>query len=358
LFALSCKSKNDNTTIKKINFLEDNKPFVLSTYFSNLKAEALKGDELVGKIDKILVTDENIIVSDFYLMKSLKIFSLKGDLLAYRNYIGDESVGLSEITDFDVFEDILYVFDAFKSKLFKFNLSLELIDEISIQGKFNNFMINTNGLYFFKQGKDIEGERIVFFSHDFSVKYTLLDKAEMNTNVVFSSSNYFTQMDTGSFVFAHPLYPYIYYFKNRKIQKIELDFNERFIDVSQVESLNPLDKLNFVNNFEGYYDLKNGIRLTDDKILFSLKFNGRAGYILIDIKNNFMIFYDKIINDLKKIPSNIYFSSNSTDQVWYYMNEDQITSFYKYNLNKISSKDKILLTNDKNRQIIFILDYK
>src|SRR5690606_38185974 len=98
---------------------EESVPLNLSSYFGSDAPTLLHSEVPIGAIDKVVVTDNLIIVSDFHLMKSLKVFNSKGYLIRSRDDIGEEGpMGMSEITDFDVFNGYIFVLDAHKRKIY------------------------------------------------------------------------------------------------------------------------------------------------------------------------------------------------------------------------------------------------
>ena len=63
-------------------------------------------------------------------------------------------------------------------------------------------------------------------------------------------------------------------------------------------------------------------------------------------------------NDLKKVPSTITFSGNSSKGVWYWMDQQDVEKFYSINSHKISNSDRIQMSDDKESKIIFQMEYR
>ncbi len=357
LTGVSCSS-NQRDAIEKIHFKTSPEPIPLSRYFSSISTHNLQSDKPIGSIDKIIFTQSNVLVSDFYIMKSLKVFDRHGKLLASRDDIGEGPLGLSEITDYDVLNDTIYVLDAHKRRIYLFSMDLSFLSEYTVPIAANNFIINQKGMFLLRQGENAQKGRILHYSHDMQLIESILPIEEVNTQMVLSNTVFFTKINDSSFVFTNPFFPNLYIYKDGKMEKIELDFNGNFININDLSRMDPLDKLHFVNNYEGFYNLTNGIKLTDTEFLFSIRYRKKDGYLKIDLEGMEMVYVDKIKNDLMKLPSKITFSGNSTSEAWYWINQDELEKFYLLNNSRISQDDRIETSSDKEYKIIFQLDYK
>lgn len=353
---LSCSSKNDESLA--VGLRKSSTALLLSDYFSSATAHSLQSEQPIGAIDKLLVTDSGIFVSDFYLMKSLRAFDQNGLTLAYRDDIGEGPMGLGEITDFEVYRDTIYVLDAHKRKLLRFTKNLETLDELDVPVPCSNFTINDAGIFLFRQGKEATEGRVVQLSHQMDLIKSLLPSDEFNTELVVSNTGFFTQINSTDFAVSNPFYPYLWVYRGNEMEKIELDFNGQFIDAEEMENMGPLDRLGFVNSFEGFYNLAHGIKLNNSEFLFSIRYRKKNGYLKINLDRMEMAYHQSIKNDLMKIPSTITFAGNSGKGAWYWMNEEDLGKFYRLNASKIPEKDRIPLTGDPESKFVFRLAYQ
>ncbi|SFB24989.1 hypothetical protein SAMN04489723_10685 [Algoriphagus aquimarinus] len=356
LFIISCSSNKEKST--EIRLRKSSTPIQLSKYFSSISPNLLQSDEPIGSIDKLVTTDSHILISDFNLMKSLRVFDQTGVQLAYRDDIGEGPMGLSQISDFSVYKDTVYVLDGFRKKILRFSLELETLGEMDVPIPSNNFLINQAGIFLLRQGEDAEEGRLVHYSHQMDYINTLIPSEELSTQLVFSGTNFFIPINDSSFVFYNPFYPYIWIYRNQNLEKLEMDFNNQFIDVNVLANMEPLEKLRFANTFENFYNLSNGVKLSDTEFLFSIRFKKKNGYLQVDLNTMEMIYMDQIKNDLMSTPSTITFSGNSGNQAWYWSEQEVIEKFYYLNNRKIPSIERMHLSSDKESKFVFQLRYR
>lgn len=146
---ISCSEKNGNVSEEGFSLIKAEKPMQLSTYFSDITAVVLDSSEVVGKIDKLIVTDSIILISDFDVMKSLNVFNLEGKLLHSRDDIGEGPFGMSQINDFCFYNGRIYVLDGAKRYIYIFDKELNLIEELPIKYLANNLWVNEEGIYIY-----------------------------------------------------------------------------------------------------------------------------------------------------------------------------------------------------------------
>lgn len=354
---ICCSSKQEELS-NEFRLRKSSTPLNLSKYFNSISTNPLQSDQPIGSIDKMVATDSHIFISDFILMKSLRAFDKNGIQIAYRNDIGEGPMGLSEITDFTVFNDTIYVLDAYQRKILRFSQELETLDEYDLPIACNNFLINKAGIFLLRQGEDVEIGRLIHYSHQMDYINTLIPSEELNTQIVFSSTNFFIPINETSFMVFNPFYPNLWIYKNRSMERLELNFNSQFINVNELAKMEPLEKLHFVNTFEDFYNISNGIMLSNTEFLFSIRYKKKDGYLKVDLNTMEMTYLDQIKNNLMMVPSTISFSGNSPKRAWYWMNEEDLEKFYNLNGSKIPSNEQIKLSSDKESKIAFQLNYR
>ena len=342
----------------KITLIKQSLTQPLSSHFNSNIPILLESEEPIGAIDKLLITKENIILSDFYIMKSLKVFDSKGKLKNSRNDIGEGPFGMSEITDFDIYQDTIYVLDSYKKKIHKYTILLDHVGEIDVPISCNNILINKEGIFLLRQGGEGTEPRITQFDHKLKSSKPISGASEANTSIMLSNSNLFTKLTDSTFVFSHPFVSSIWIFKNEQIEKMELNFANKFIDTEALSKMHPLDKLNAVNDFEGYYNIMNGVKLNDNELLYSIRHQKKNKYLKVNLATQTMEVLENIKNDLSKSPSTISFGGNSSSSAWYWMELDDLQKFYSLNGHKIPESDRIASDQDKENKVVFKLIYK
>lgn len=357
ILVTGCKDKTKSLD-NKITLIKQSLTQPLSSHFNSNTPILLESEEPIGAIDKLLITKENIILSDFYIMKSLKVFDSKGKLKNSRNDIGEGPFGMSEITDFDIYQDTIYVLDSYKRKIHKYTILLEHVEEIDVPISCNNFLINKKGIFLLRQGGEGTEPRITQFDHKLKSPKPVLSSEEANPPIMLSNSNLFTKLTDSTFVFSHPFVSSIWIFKNDNFEKMELDFENKFIDTEEISKMHPLDKLNFVNDFGGYYNIMNGIKLNEQEIIYSVRHQKKNKYLKINLATKSMTVLEKIKNDLSKSPSTISFAGNSLTDAWYWMDLADLQKFYSLNGHKITQSDRISSDQDKETKVVFKLIYK
>lgn len=130
-------AKTDNPLIKKFDIIQ------LETNEKNL----------IGFINKILITGENILILDKKRSKSVFNFNYSGE---YLGKIGSDGNGPQEYSfiedmDLDANENI-HILDLRKTKILKFKMSGDYISEKKFSFKTHKFSVLDNNSYIFDQG--------------------------------------------------------------------------------------------------------------------------------------------------------------------------------------------------------------
>jgi hypothetical protein len=352
----SCKSPEQKTP-GLITLSKSENALELGSYFSNIETILFDQNQLVGQIDKLIVTDSVMVLSDFDLLKSIKVFDRKGGFLVAKDDFGDDPLAMGYFDDIEVFEEKIYVLDGNKRKIHVFDLGLNLLEEISIIQPASGFLINRNGIFLYHM---IENP-------DFSFQLSFLPHGEkelkglvsFNTNLTESpfSGSFFVKMNEDQFVHYNPGLDSIYVFAGKKYESFKIDFGSQFIDLNQSKELHPVERLRFYNEFEGYKQLSSGVKLGEELVLFGVSYGNKPHYLLVDLKNQKAVLHKSIKNNLKPLPSNIFFNGNSDKLAWYYQSAEQIEKFYEWNDSKIPEKSRMTLPEDIESNVLFLLKY-
>jgi hypothetical protein len=352
----SCKSR-DQKNPGFISLTKSEKALQLGTYFSNLETVLFDQNQLIGQIDKLVVTDSLIVLTDFDLLKSIKVFNRKGGFIASKDDFGDDPLAMGYFDDFAVFEEKIYVLDGNKRKIYLFDYGLNLLDEIPISNPASGFLINRNGIFLYQM---IENP-------DFPFQLSFLPHGEKEPKGLISfnsklaespfAGNFFVKMNEDQFVHYNPGLDSIYVFSGENYESFKIDFGGQFIDLNQSKDLHPVERLRFYNDFEGYKQLSFGVKVGEGLILFGLSYGNKPHYLLVDLENHKATLFKTIKNNLKPLPSTIFFSGNSDKHAWYYQSAEQIEKFYELNDSKIPVENRIKLPEDPESNVLVLLAY-
>ncbi|MCH6199953.1 6-bladed beta-propeller [Aquiflexum sp. LQ15W] len=354
--AFSCKSP-DKKTSGLISLSKFEEALQLGTYFSNLETVLFDQNQLIGQIDKLVVTDSVIVLTDFDLLKSIKVFNRQGEFMASKDDFGDDPLAMGYFDDFAVFEEKIYVLDGNKRKIYLFDFQLKLLDEISISNPASAFLINQNGIFLYHMIENPDFPfQLSFLSHSGKEPKGLISFNPKLAESPFSGS-FFVKINEEQFVHYNPGLDSIYLFSGEKHESFKIDFGTQFIDLNQSKDLHPVERLRFYNDFEGYKQLSDGVKLGEGLILFGLSYENKPHYLLVDLENQRATLYKTVKNNLKPLPSTIFFSGNSDKHAWYYHSADQINKFYELNDSKIGVEKRIKLPEDLESNVLVLLDY-
>ncbi|QDH80448.1 hypothetical protein FKX85_15925 [Echinicola soli] len=357
-------NKKDNTkdgeiieTIKVGQALSQELKF--SDFFKTITPVQLDPNHIVGQIDKVVVKDSLIFISDFYLMKSLKVYDFNGKLLSERDDIGEGPYGMSEITDFSYYKNKLYVLDGTSRRILIFDKDLNDLGTFNIKELANNLWVDDSGIYLYYQNR-LDGIDFNFSLYDHEGKWIedFFPKTDKLNETILSGEEFFFPVED-EVIHYHPYIDSLYIIEDRTINKIRIDFNNNFLPYEYFDISHPVERLKKVNSFNGYYKISNGIKLTKNKFLFTILYNRRQKILLVDLEKNVGIVYKSLKNDLANLPSTgINFKGNSNDFAWYYQTYDQLNRFYQLNKRLIDKEDWIFNgATDKETPVIFICKY-
>jgi len=354
--AISCTSP-DKKTSGLISLSKSEEALQLGTYFSNIETLLFDQKQLIGQIDKLIVSDSLIVLTDFDLLKSIKVFDRQGGFMASKDDFGDDPLAMGYFDDFAVFEEKIYVLDGNKRKIYVFDIGLNLLDEIAISNPASAFLINRNGIFLYHMIENPEFPfQLSFLEHGGKRPKGLILFNPKLAESPFSGS-FFVKMNEEQFVHYNPGLDSIYLFSGEKHESFKIDFGTQFIDLNQSKDLHPVERLRFYNDFEGYKQLSFGVKVGEGLILFGLSYENKPHYLLVDLENQKSTLFKTIKNNLKPLPSTIFFTGNSDKHAWYYQSADQIEKFYELNESKISLENRIKLPEDPESNVLVLLEY-
>ncbi|SIO23492.1 6-bladed beta-propeller [Algoriphagus halophilus] len=352
----SCLSKESR---KEIRLAKVNKPLNLATYFSKMKAIPLDSSVTVGQVDKVIIAQDKIILSDFNIMKSLRVFDLNGKQLAYRDDIGEGPLGMSEISDFCIYEQKIYVLNGARKHIYTFDLELNQLEDIDLAYSAGSLKVTNEGILTYHQNfsedninsfnqYDLQGNLI----QGFYPINSELDKPYVGNEEFLVRGN--------ELIHYHPFVDSLIILSNLAIKaSYFLDFEDQFYPLSEYTSIShPLDRLKKFNEFKGYKNINHGIGLPDNKYLFSIIHDHTHKFLLINLTTHNMMLYEKLKNDFLTLPSQIKFMGNDENQAWFTIDPVILDQFYRINYDKINEEDMLINPGIEHNPIIFIAEFK
>ena len=266
--------------------LDKTKPeILLSELFESVTPIALETTEesLIGRIDKIIVTDEYIMVFDLWIAKSLLLFKRDGSFVRKIGHKGGGPGEYSSISDFcyDNTTGTVYVLDHNSNRVYLYNIhtnsflkSIQLSDNgISRHVYHQNGELytdlsafkNKNEQYLLNRRNQVTG----------SIEEAWLDLETYSKNIdliggsPFLFGKPFLFGDGNSFKFNTTFMEGIMSFEKGKITpflaftpKYTLNMNDlKKVDIINIESVLDLDKTNKVFNITYYFEHKDLIFL-------------------------------------------------------------------------------------------------
>lgn len=356
LALFSCENPGQKTP-GLITLSKSEEALQLGTYFSNLESLVFEENHLIGQIDKLIVTDSLIILSDFDLLKSIKVFNKKGHFLTEKDDFGDDPMAMGYFDDVEIYQDKIYVLDGNKRRIYVLDLKLNLIEEIPTVYPASGFLINRNGIFLYHMVDNPSFPyQLSFLAHGGKELEGLIPHNPILSQSPIAGS-FFVKMNDDQFVHYHPGLDSIYVFSKKRFESFGIDFGGQFIDLNHSQDLHPVERLKFYNEFEGYKQLSYGIKLGEGLLLFGLGYGNKPHYLMVDLETQKATLFNSVKNNLKPLPSNIFFNGNSDKLAWYFQSADQIEKFYGLNESKIPEKSRITPPEDPESDVLFILEY-
>lgn len=131
-------SRNQNIVITQSNVSET---FNLSEILNDVSYIILEESPfaLIGDVDKIMFNDSLIFIQDKYIHNSLQIFSREGKFIHAILPSGEGPKEFREVTDFDLDENGIYIFDAFSAKISHIDFDFIVQKEIRVPLRASTF---------------------------------------------------------------------------------------------------------------------------------------------------------------------------------------------------------------------------
>lgn len=354
----SCKNQ-DSSDSPIFRVVKSNDAILFSQYFGEINHINLDESQPIGTIDRIIATDSFIVLSAFDLLTSLHVYDSKGNLIASKDDIGEGPDGLGEINDFAIWNNEIYVLQSYSRKISKFDFRLNMIDEMRLKFPASSFHINSEGIFLYHLEKNPEFPfRLSYLDLSGVTAQKGLIPFDERLTAAPMGGNFFIDLDSDSFLHYHPASDSIYWFEGKSRSAFRLDFGDQFFDIGKLDGLHPLEQLKMYNEFEGFNNLSNGVRLSLNEALFNIVHKKKQEYLLVDLMKKEAKLVPSLKNNIAALPSKVVFNGNNLQSSWYWQQVGDISKFYELNSSKIADKQKIDLMEDREGKVVFKVEYK
>ncbi|UCS95185.1 6-bladed beta-propeller [Echinicola marina] len=349
---LSCES---HVTHKSIPIQQTDVSYPFSKIFNDIRPIKLDDRSILGNIDRLIVTEKSIIILDFDMTKTIKIFDITtGKLIATKSDFGEGILEGSYINDLAFHKDTIYALDTYQKKLFLFDPFLKDIGAISISQPFEGISIQGKRIIAYLNNSN--GETIYILNKNGKTLSKWITNGSVRPHL--SDEDYFIKNDR-KLIHYHPFIDTLYLIEKNKIKTRHLDFHGQFYPIEKYGKLdNPLERLNSFNSFQGYSNLRNGIELPSNELLFNIRYRFAQRFLLIDWKHQKGYLLKELQNDLFPSPSTVNFAGANENFAWYYHTADELQRFYQLNRNKIPEKERLFNSKDEINPVVFIATFK
>ncbi|GHT65310.1 6-bladed beta-propeller [Bacteroidia bacterium] len=273
------------------------KEIVYSTLFDQVKYVKLEmsNESLIGIIAKIRVAEERIFILDQRL-RTLLAFSDTGKFLWKINKIGNGPGEYTEIIDFDLKNDQLYLFDPNRNIL-EFDLSGNFIKSYPLKRFGTSMAVNDTFLYLYTCNYPTEeGKYQLLIMDDYGqnskIGVSVIPKNLIEVCKSFNSENAFCHFEDETRFFT-PFSTKIYSIKRDSIfVKYNIDFGEFNIPENYFDNYTADDvaKSKYAYGLNAYWE-------TDAYFYFNIKVNENFQSVLYSKKEKkltYGIFYDDL----------------------------------------------------------------
>lgn len=142
----------------------------------------------IGEVDKILFSDSLVLLLDLYVVNSLQIFDIEtGKELYVFKPTGEGPGEMMTISDFDIFDNKVFIYDERLAKILEFDLKGNFYREKKLPLRANSFKVIDNNTYVFSSVNNPNGHLGVYSDDDILIldstlnlkagfKYPLIDQ--------------------------------------------------------------------------------------------------------------------------------------------------------------------------------------
>ncbi|MGE0929271.1 6-bladed beta-propeller [Peijinzhouia sedimentorum] len=341
--AISCSSKSDNATVDsdsntliELN-VDPNAKSDLQSYINIESNDTIfletTNEALIGRIDKIIVHDDQIFVLDIRVAKSIFIFNTSGEFQGKINNIGDGpgQFFLPFDMGFNVETNRIEIMDVRLRKILSFNTKGGFIEEWRIEEQLVDFYpLSKDNYVFHRDGRKFEiGEKhnLLRLSDRSNTKVLLEGVSDFGVTDYLPINN--NLMSTyNRLLYIHPMHDTIYEVNNEEIRPAYfINFGNKKLP-AEVKEMSMMDLRNKVLTTDYYLNMGNILETSDFvSFLWSRKEANFESLGDQAVEEVFFSIYNKNNDTLITLPDNY----NSEGFNWsypVYAKDDEFYSIY------------------------------
>lgn len=299
----SLDQKNDSTqTLLQIDEIKENKEMLFSRIGKNIHIIQLDNACLMGQINKLAVSGENIYALDIDQCSCLCSFDETGNLIEKISLSEDRQFQFDAIAEMFILGDQLVVHDVARKSLFFLNKNLEVTRTEKVPFMANAiFPLNDTWLVFLNyRQSEYDHDFIVFDPNNGKVLERYLPVVEDEYRYVYEDRSTFAKSKQGSVYFSKAFNDtiYAYHGDNGLIPHILLNFGQSKLPKDYLTTIQDATDLmrDFLNGT--YLFLHGNLHVVRDGNLLAQVNRGNRGYnIFIDVGKNEGMLFERFKDD-------------------------------------------------------------
>lgn len=310
------QSENNSYTIIHLTNLNDLEELRLSKFINDVKIIPLEFNKscIIGKIKKIEFFENRIFIQDELNNESILMFDFSGHFIKNIGFSGRGPKEHIDLTDFSVDENNknLVIYDNGSRKFIKYDLNGDFIGEINSKFSADNFEVNDNFYYLFRDNPSIEVEHSLVVED----KTGEIEERYFETNLDIGSrirDNIFSKYNK-EMIITRPYNDTVYSHRPKLLnKKYYVNFGENKIRTEDLKTIlkNPtqandiLIKNKYATGIKNFMEQKN-------IVYFSFTYNSIQYSCFYNKKSKEVFFNYSLLNDINYIffPSPIFIKDN------------------------------------------------
>jgi hypothetical protein len=234
-------------------------------------------ESLIGKIEKLYLTSNRIIVFDSKAMNIL-LFNIDGHFI---RKIGNRGNGPDEYQffndiQFDKINSVIYAQERYQNCIYKYNLDGKLVEKTpKFDIDFNSFYKTKNGYWVYScfKSNNPNGYNLMLLDNDVKTIKKSFFPQEAFINATFSST--FIESDEGKLFFTYPSSNIIYELKDEQaISHLKIDFGEKTLPYDKIIKIKEMDRYDEVIGDKRFLGDISNVKINNNSIYFSFSETG------------------------------------------------------------------------------------
>lgn len=307
VFFSNCSRNSERLQIKSsplsiINNIKESKELLFSKLGKNIEIIQLDNECLMGKINKLVLSDSNYFALDIDQCSCLCSFDKNGKLIKKLDLKQDTKFQFDAISEMFIFENNLVVHDVAMKINFHLNESLEVVKTEKLPFMANAiFPFNNNWLVFLNYRQpEYENDFLIYNPENRQILKKYLPISKKEYEFIYDDRSTFNLKNESEVFFSKAFNDTIYSIdKDLNFTAVYyIDFGSSKIPAKYLEEIE--DSMDLMQDFleRKYYFLYGNIHFINNSEILAQVQNGNMGRnILIDTKKNEAILFDKFKDD-------------------------------------------------------------